>query len=491
MIAPSISEAQANGKRRLSRRLFDLACIYEGSPLIIPARSPREAWAAARPLLTSLLSMRGIGQETENAAEGADAGMTGFANAVRALRVRNYRVYTTGNAISLIGTWMQRISVGWLAWQLTHSTLWLGWVAVADLLPTMLLSPVAGLLADRLDRVRLIRVTQVIAMTQAAVLAALVYADAIDILTLFVLTLLLGAANAINQPARLALIPALVDRGTLGAAVAINSLVFNGARFIGPAVAGIVISRGSIGLAFALNSASYLAFLWALAQLELAPGEAVERVERRALLADTLAGYLYALRHPGIGRMISLFAVTSFSLRGFIELFPGFADAVFGRGPNGLAWLTATVGLGAVAGGFWMVRRPGIQGLTGLIIGHTFLVAIAVLGFTATDNYWVALACVFLCGFSMVTTGISAQTLIQSAVDPAMRGRVMGFYGMIFRGGPAANALFMGWLSAELGLRLAVASGAVVCLLYWFWARLRQNVMEEALEAEAREVAAE
>jgi MFS family permease len=435
--------------------------------------------------------MRWNDEEIKREGEGAGPGMSGFANAARVLRVRNYRVYTTGNAVSLIGTWMQRISVGWLAWQLTHSTLWLGWIAVADLLPTMVLSPLAGLLADRLDRVRLIWVTQVIAMAQAAVLAALVYAGVIDIVTLFALTLVLGAANAINQPARLALIPALVDRGNLAAAIAVNSLVFHGARFIGPAIAGIVIGRGGIGLAFAINSASYLAFLASLARLDVAPGEPVERRERRELLADTLAGYLYALRHPGIGRIISLFAVTSFSLRGFIELFPGFADAVFGRGPNGLAWLMATLGIGAVGGGLWMVRRPGIQGLTALIIGHTFLIVLAVLGFTATRNYWVALACVFLCGFSMVTTGISAQTLVQSVVDPAMRGRVLGFYGMLVRAGPAANALFMGWLSAELGLRLAVASGAVVCLLYWLWARLRQDVMERALEAEARQAAAE
>jgi predicted MFS family arabinose efflux permease len=328
-------------------------------------------------------------------------------------------------------------------------------------------------------------------MTQAAVLAVLVYAGVIDIVTLFALTLVLGAANAVNQPARLALIPALVDRANLPTAVAINSLVFNSARFIGPAIAGIVIGHGSVGLAFAVNSATYLAFLAALARLDVARAEPVERPQGRELVADTLAGYLYALRHPGIGRMISLFAVTSFSLRGFIELFPAFADAVFDRGPNGLAWLTATVGIGAVAGGLWMVRRPGIQGLTALIIGHTFLIAVSVLGFTATQNYWVALACVFVCGFSLVTTGISAQTLIQSAVDPAMRGRVLGFYGMLFRGGPAANALFMGWLSAQLGLRLAVASGAVVCLLYWLWARVRQDVMERALEAEARQAAAE
>jgi predicted MFS family arabinose efflux permease len=209
------------------------------------------------------------------------------------------------------------------------------------------------------------------------------------------------------------------------------------------------------------------------------------------MIGDTVAGYAYALRHPGIGGMILLFSVTCFSLRGFIEMFPGFADLVFGRGPVGYTWLTATLGLGAMAGGLFMVRRPGIHGLTALIMGHTFLIAVAALGFTATANYWVGIACVFICGFSLVTTGISAQTLIQSAVDPAMRGRVLGLYGMLFRGGPAFNALALGWLSSLIGLRLAVASGAVLCLLYWAWARLRQETMERALEAEARGAAAE
>ncbi len=424
--------------------------------------------------------------------EGGDAPRAGFNNAMRVLRIRNYRVYTAGNSISLIGTWMQRASVLWLAWTLAHSTVWLGIVSVADLLPTLVLSPIAGLLADRVDRVRLIRGTQVIAMVQAALLAALTYSGLVTVELLFVLTLVLGAANAVNQPARLALIPNLVDRASLASAVAINSLVFNTARFLGPAAAGLILDRGSIGLAFAVNAVTYLPFIAALARIRLIPDAVAPsvRTARRALIGDTVAGYAYALRHPGIGRMILLFAVTSFSLRGFIEMFPGFADLVFGRGPVGYTWLTATLGLGAVMGGLWMVRRPGIHGLTALIIGHTCLVALAALGFTATTSYWVAIACVFLCGFSLVTTGISAQTLIQSAVDPAMRGRVLGFYGMLFRGGPAFNALVLGWLASLIGLRLAVAGGALVCLAYWAWARLRQGVMEEALEAEARGAAA-
>lgn len=412
----------------------------------------------------------------------------GFGNAVRALRVRNYRVYTIGNSISLVGTWMQRISVSWLAWELTHSAVWLGMVAVADLVPTLALSPVAGSLADRVDRLWLIRLTQILAMGQAALLALFTYTGVITIAPLFALTLGLGAVNAVNQPARLALIPSLVASASLPSAVAINALVFNSARFLGPAAAGLIIERGGFALAFAVNSVSYLAFIAALARVETMPDqEAPRSMLRRTLWRDILAGYSYALQHPGIGRIIALFVVTCFSIRGFVELLPGFADLVFGRGDP--TWLMATLGLGAMAGGLWMVRRPGVQGFTGLIFLHSFLMVAAVLGFVATRVYWVGLASIFLCGFSMVSTGISAQTLIQSAVDPAMRGRVLGFYGMLVRGGPAFSALLLGSLSSLLGLRLALALAALVCLLYWAWARLRQTDMEAALEIKARRAA--
>jgi predicted MFS family arabinose efflux permease len=318
-------------------------------------------------------------------------------------------------------------------------------------------------------------------MLQAGLLAWLAYGGALGIETLFLLTLALGILNAVNQPARLALIPSLVDRDTLAAAVAMNSLVFNCARFIGPATAGLAIAHGSVALAFLLNALSYVAFLVALAWVTVAPAPPARRHD---FVRQSIEGYLYALRHPGLGRMMALFAVTSVALRGFIELFPGFADGVFGKGPQGLAWLTATVGIGAMVGGFFMLRRQGVQGLTGLIVNHTLVMALAVLGFTSTDVYWLALPCVFVAGFSLVVTGISAQTLVQTAVDPTMRGRVMGFYGMLFRAGPALNALLMGWLSSSLGLRASVAAGAAFCLAAWGWAAAHRPAMAAALEAE-------
>jgi len=169
--------------------------------------------------------------------------------------------------------------------------------------------------------------------------------------------------------------------------------------------------------------------------------------------------------------------------RGFIEMLPGFADSVFHRGPQGLAWMVATAGLGAMVGGSWMAWRSGIEGLTDLLVMHMLLLSLALLAFTATTEFWIALPCLFLAGAGLVVTGVSAQTLVQSAVDPTMRGRIMGLYGMIFRGGPALNSLLIGLLSSELGLRLPLAGGAALAVLLWAWARWHRGEMASALEA--------
>jgi MFS family permease len=414
---------------------------------------------------------------------GAAAASHGYRNIVQALGNRNYRVYAAGNFVSLCGTWLQRIAVGWLAWQLTHSGAWLGVVAFTDLFPTVVLSPFAGTLADRHDRLTVIKVSLCAATIQTTTLAALTFAGAITIGWLLALAFAMGVINAINQPSRLALIPSLVERSDLPAAVAINSTIFNSARFLGPALAGVVIAEGSVALAFALNVACKVAFLAALSRVRLSGPEPPPAAER-SFLAASLEVYGYVARHPGIGPMIVLLAATSVGSRGFIELMPGFADAVFGRGAQALAWLTATTGLGAIVGGVLMASRGARAGLSRIVIANVLLMALALVGFTATTSFWVALPCVFVVGFSLVINGIGGQTLVQIAVDGALRGRVMSFYGMIFRGGPALGALIMGSLSSHLGLRLPVACGALVCAGFWLWARLRRDRIAAALEAE-------
>ena len=417
----------------------------------------------------------------------------GFGNATRAFAHRNYRVYAGGNAVSLIGTWMQRVAVGWLAWTLTHSGAWLGIVSMAEFFPVVFLSPIAGVLADRRDRVGIIRVTQIAGSIEAGLLALLVYTGLITVELLFALTLLLGLFNAMAQPARLALIPTLVDRAALPSALAINAIIFNTARFIGPAIAGIVIARISVGAAFTVNAATYVVFLVAMTNLRGLPALPVGAAQ--SVLRASAEAYRYASRHPGIAPMLLLFTVTTIGTRGFVELFPGFADHVFGRGPEGLATLTSTVGLGAIFGAGWMLLRPQVVGLTRLVLANTLIISLAILGFTATDRFYLALPCVFLAGTAMTITGVGAQTLIQAAVDVQMRGRVMALYGMIFRAGPALGAVLMGSLSQQFGLRLPLAVGALVSCGFWVYTKLKDKRIAETLEAEpaaiARRAAAE
>jgi len=403
-------------------------------------------------------------------------------NAFGALRHRNYRTYTIGNSISLIGTWAQRVTVGWLTWELTHSATWLGLVAFADLFPAVILSPWSGALADRRERLVIIWITMLFAMSQATLLAIVTAFDFIDIWGLFGLTLSLGCANAIAQPARLALIPNLVEREALSSAVAINSVVFNTARFIGPTIAGIVIKDSGVSLAFALNALSYVAFILSLINLKVVRPE--QPTVSRNVWDDTLAGYRYAAEHQGIGAMLLLMAATTLGQRSVIELLPGFAGAVFHRGPEGLAWLTGMVGVGAMAGGIWVAGRKRLDGLTHVVVITVGVSTLFLFGFVSTAIFWVALPCLFVVGFAQVITGVAAQTLIQSAVDPRMRGRILSLYGMIFRGGPAVGALVFGIVGSHLGLRVSVAISAATGIAVCLYGRRREARIAAALEGD-------
>jgi predicted MFS family arabinose efflux permease len=404
----------------------------------------------------------------------------GLGNITRVFAHRNYLVYVSGNSISLIGWWLERVAVGWLTWTLTHSGAWLGLISLADFLPVLFLAPFAGVLADRRDRVWTIRLTQWIGCVQASLLAILVVSDAMTIEILFALVLMLGFASGVAQPSRLALIPTLVDRESLASALAINSVIFNLARFIGPALAGIVIAEIGIAAAFAANAVSYIAFQISLLNLRGLPAQPA--VGRQNVLRASVEAFSYVCRHSGIGPMLLLFAVTTIGTRGFIELFPGFADRVFGRGPQGLAMLTSTVGLGAICGASWMVLRSAITGLANVVLVCTLIMSLAILAFTATDTFYLALPCVFVAGAMMTITGTGAQTLIQAAVDARMSGRVMALYGMIFRAGPAVGSALMGALSEYLGLRLALALGAIVSGSFWLATRFRHKRMAAGLE---------
>jgi MFS family permease len=411
------------------------------------------------------------------------AGSSGFAAIRSALAIPDYRNYTVGNLCSHFGTWVQRVSVQWLTWEMTGSGTWLGIIAFADLFPTVVLAPLAGAFADRIDRLKAIRITQFLALAQAAALAALTFAGLITIDSLLALTVFHGTVMALNQPLRFTVVPSLVPRENLSAAIGISSLSFNSARIAGPALAGIIIVNWGVAPAFAFNAVTYLIYIIALYMIR------EFRSERRGppsplghIPQEIMEGYRYAINHPGIGPLIVLMSVIAVFGRPIGELMAGFADDVFHRGAEALAMMTSALGAGALLGGYRLARRGGVQGLTNTVVVNVLVLALALLGFTATDNFWIALTCIAAAGYAMVTIGVGEQTLIQNAVHGHMRGRVLSLYGMVSRGGPAIGALWMGAASSSVGLRWPVAAGAVVCVIMWFWARTRRRRLSEALE---------
>ncbi len=398
----------------------------------------------------------------------------GLGNVAAALSQTGYRRFVIANIVSLSGTWLQRIAVGWLAWELTHSAAWLGLMAMADLIPPLFLAPITGAMADRHDKLRLIRVTQSGGLVQAVLLALLAGFGWLDIWGLFLLTVGLGVLNAANQPARLALMPLLVDRSMLPAAIAINSITFNVARFIGPAIGGIVLANGGSTLAFAMNAVTYVGFLAAISGIKVA--EPPQAGTRPSVWRESAAGIAYASRHQAIGPIFLLMALGGFGARGMMELLPGFADHVFERGADGFAWLMAVLGLGAVAGGLYMMLRTGgTSGLSRLVIHGSGGMGVALAAFVASPTLVPALVAIFAFGTMAVLSAISAQTLVQYAAAAATRGRTLALYGMILTAGPALGALAFGALSELIGLRLSGAVGVVVTLVGWALALRRRE----------------
>ncbi|HEY7662785.1 MAG TPA: MFS transporter [Xanthobacteraceae bacterium] len=399
------------------------------------------------------------------------------------LRNPNFALYAAGSAVSLIGMWMQRIAIGWLTWQLTGSGLWLGIVAFADFFPVVLIGPVAGAAADRWDRLRVVKISQTISLVQATVLFLLTASGHMTIELLVALTAFQGMVVAFNQPARLALVPSLVPAADLATAVAINSIVFNLARFIGPACAGPAIVWSGVSAAFAANAVSYLAFLLALARIRI-PADVSAPSQRRSLLADLTEGIRYTASHPGIAALLVLLIAIGVGGRPLSELLPGIVAEVFGSGAGGLSLLASSMGAGAILGGLWLGHRAHSSDLTQVAIAGSIGAALATVTAIATARMWLAVPAVAVVGFSMSNAGIAIQSAIQLATDGAMRGRVMGLYGLIFRGAPAIGALGAGLASAYFGLRPPVLFGALIVLAACLWVYLGRERIAAALKAD-------
>lgn len=411
------------------------------------------------------------------------AGQVSFAGVIRALSYRNYAIFNSCNTAAMIGEWMQRVGLGWLAWQMTESTAWLGIVACADMVPTMLISPIAGAYCDRYDRLKFARVTISLAAIQPALLSLLFFADLLTIWLIVALAAYSGVVSAFNQASRLAIVPYLVAREELSPAVALSSITYNISRFIGPAIAGTVIATAGAGYTFLCNLATWLILVASLFYIKLNAHDAPHR-GRGHILTDTVDGLRYTMRHPGIGPVMFLLIVGSMGQRPFVELLPGYADLVFSRGPEALGWMVSIVGLGALLGAIYLSARATMRGLTAVSVHAVLVGALSLVAFTMSGEFWLAMIFLFFVGVTLSISSTGIMTLVQASVDSHMRGRVLSLYGLIFRGGPAIGALAMGWAAERVGLQIPIGVGAVFCIVLWAWVSRGLAATAAVLESE-------
>ena len=379
---------------------------------------------------------------------------------------RNFRVFTAGNAVSLLGTWVQRMAVGYLTWELTKSGVWLGAVAMAEFIPVIVLAPITGVIADRFDRRKIAIFGQFFALLQAIALAVLTLTGDITPILIFLLQLFAGVVQPLIQTARLVLVPMIVPKDRVGNAVAITSLVFNTARILGPALGGVIITSVGVGWSFVLNAVSYAGVITALLSLHLpAHGTAIRRGAAWAgMFNDMAAGWRYTLKHPLLGWFIPTVGIASTLTWPIGDLMAGIADEIFNRGAGGLATLTAAQGIGAIFGGLLLAQRPTADGLSRLVIGAMVMSGICISVFSLMDagTYFIGVVVLAVSAFFGVMVGVGSQSLTQTVVDEAMRGRSLSVWYTITRAGPAIGALVLGALANTFGFESPLfAAGAI------------------------------
>lgn len=408
--------------------------------------------------------------------------MASLSTLTRALSHRNAKIFFGASLTAWTGLWMHRIAVSWLAWELTGSALWVGVVAFCDLAPAVVVSPFAGAVADRSDRLRMTMLSQAAIGLNGALIATLVAGGWMTIGILLVLEVVGGIAASFAQPARQSLMPGLVPRADLPAAVALNSLTFNVARFIGPALAGPLIAVAGVWPAIAANAFAYFIATATTPMLRVEAAHRRGHAATASLFGEMMDGLRYAARHPGLGPILAFAAVAAVLLRGVQEILPPFVERIFGLGAEALAVLTAAFGVGALVSGLVVASRGRLEGTTRLAVLGVLALGLATAGFVATGWFAFGVACAMLMGAAGSVHGISCQTLAQSASDPAMRGRVLSLWGLITRACPALGALILGAAGEVFGLRWPTLVAVVLSLLAVAWGMARLSKMAAALE---------
>ncbi|HEV7905155.1 MAG TPA: MFS transporter [Pyrinomonadaceae bacterium] len=406
--------------------------------------------------------------------------------ALRSLGHKNYRLFYSGQFISLTGTWMQLVAQSWLVYRLTGSAATLGFVAFAGQMPGFLLAPLGGALADSFSRHRILIATQTLAMLLAFALAVLTLTGTVAVWHVYVLAALLGVVNAFDIPARQAFVADLVSREDLVNAIALNSSMINGARLVGPAMAGVLVASIGEGWCFFVNALSYVAVLAGLLRMRVTKLETDLTAERQSPMRRVVEGFSFVGRTSPIRALIVLLGLVSLLGMPYTVLMPVFADRILHVGAGGLGMLLGAAGVGALAAALVLLARRGVRGMGRWVAASSAGFGASLILFSQMHVFWMAVAVLVCVGFSMIIQIASSNTLVQAMVPNELRGRVMAVYSMMFLGMAPLGALLAGWLAERVGAANTVALGGAGCVL----SALVFSLRLPALRREARKLLA-
>ena len=389
--------------------------------------------------------------------------LSGIRHILRALQYRNYRLFFTGQIISLIGTWMQNMAMGWLVYRLTNSPVALGIIGFTSQITTFFLSPFAGAWADRWNRRRIIIITQCLAMLQAFIFAYLALSGTIKLWHIIALSVLFGLVMSFDMPMRQAFTVDIIDdKQDLGNAIALNSLMFNIARFAGPTIAGLVIAGFGEGICFLLNGVSYIAVIVSLFAMRMPHNAAVKDTGR--IMQSMKEGIIYTFGFAPMRFIMLLMGMVSLIVMPYAVLLPVFARDVLRGNAQTLGFLMGASGLGAVSGAVYLASMKSTKGLGGIIAGAGVIMGIGLIAFSLSTVLWLSLLLMFFIGFGVMVHMASSNTLLQTIVDDDKRGRVMGLFIMAFIGLAPFGSLLEGALAARIGTPNTLLISGIICL---------------------------
>ena len=404
-------------------------------------------------------------------------------HAWRALRSPNFRLFFAGQGISVMGTWMTRLAATWLVYRLTHSVLMLGVIGFAGQIVSFVLGPVAGVWVERMERRRMLIATQVAACVQALALAGLTLAGTITLWEVLVLTVLQGIINAFDMPGRQSFLVQLVEeREDLTNAIALNSLLANGARLVGPALAGVVVAAVGEGWCFLADGLSYLAVIASLLLIRTQPME--PRTSEASLWREMREGWEYVSGVGPIRTVLLLFSLLSLMGYPFTVVMPAIATEILHGGAQTLGWLGAAAGVGTLTATAFLAARKSVVGLERTLTSSTILLGVGLVAFGMSRWLWLSLALIAVAGFGLMQSAAASNTIVQALVTEDKRARVMSYYTMAFFGGAPVGGLLLGAAAERVGAPAAIMASGVCCVAGALWLSMNLRGVRLALQGE-------